>query len=309
MIGDLLLGWMSERRRGTIPDLRARIAWLARTTDLDLADHAVNRWLQDASSVGHCELDWSTGRWSVGPPVVARLPLADGLAVLVGSRRPGFIEALEAADIYFDLAHAPPAPGVMPQPSTIFVPYDTLGDLEAAAFALGSTYVGCAAESIARSLPAAPNLQATAPPAYDSPLERLASTDPPTWSSADSPGLPLPSGLYREEVRGRWRYTVHSTAHGWFACDRATGVYSELARLRQTVIRWRPESTDRSLVGFVFVDQVAPLPTLHSRVLALCSGFAPRIGAAAETIIYDNVPREIAAVVAASLGQIIRIDN
>lgn len=85
MIGDLLLTWMSETGTGTISGFRSRAAWLTRTENLELRDKATDWWLNDISSLGHCEVDWKNDRWSIAPPTITQLPLADGLAVLAGA--------------------------------------------------------------------------------------------------------------------------------------------------------------------------------------------------------------------------------
>lgn len=306
MIGDLLLTWLSESGSGTIADFRARAAWLTRTENLDLPERSGGRWLRDAASLGHCEVDWKRGTWAVTPPVVTRLPFADGLAILAGARRPRMIRAIDAAGIYAEQARRPGSERDIPPPSTIIIPYDRTCDLEDAAAAIGATYSGCAAAGIASMLPPSVPTMATAPPAYDSQFEQLDTFRPQNWTTASTRDRALPDGLYREQINGRWQYLLRRSG-SWFAADLSAGVFAELARRGDAVTRWRPESDQRATTGTFIVDWGAPLPPLHSRALVLCSGFSPRFGNSAETALYDNVPREIAALVASSLGQPMQI--
>lgn len=308
MIGDLLLTWLSESGSGTIADFRTRAAWLTRTENLDLPERSGGRWLRDAASLGHCEVDWKHGTWSVAPPVVTRLPLADGLAVLAGARRPRLIRAINAAGIYAEHARRPGSERDIPAPSTIIIPYDRTRDLEEAAAAIGATYSGCAATGIANMLPPTAPTTPTAPPAYDSQFEQLGSFSPQNWTTSSPRDPTLPDGFYREQINGRWKYLVRRGG-AWYAADLSAGIFAELARRGDTVIRWRPDNDHHTMTGTFIVDWGAPLPPLHSRALVLCSGFAPRFGNAAETALYDNVPRNIATHVASSLGQTMQIST
>ncbi|MEW1813066.1 hypothetical protein AB0284_20485 [Pseudarthrobacter phenanthrenivorans] len=308
MIGDLLLSWISETGSGTIADFSTRALWLAHTEDLTVSDNVGRTWLRDIASLGHCEVDWKLGRWSVAPPVITRLPLADGLAVLVGARRPRLVRAIENAGLYVEHARRPRSDGTLPSPTTIMIPYNRAPDLENAANDIGAKYVGCAAAGIAEKLQASLPLDPSAPPAYDSLFEQLAGFSPRRWSPASPRDLALPDGLYREQVHGRWRYTLRRDG-SWYAAELSRGIFAELARRGSTIIHWQPDYEDCSRAGTVVLDQAVPLPALHSRVLVLCSGFTPRFDSAAQAALYDNVPREIAERVASSLGQTLHISS
>jgi hypothetical protein len=308
VIGDLLLAWASETGSGTIADFRARASWLARTENLNLHETATGRWLRDIASLGHCEVDWKHGIWSIAPPVITRLPLADGLAVLVGARRPRLMRAIDDGEIYAEHTRRPGSDRDIPAPSTVLIPYERIQDLEQAAVTTGATYVGCAAAWIARALrPTAPT-NPIAPPAYDSQFEQLAAFNPQGWAPASPRNPALSDGLYREQINGRWQYVLRRDST-WYAVDFAAGVFAELARRGDTVTRWRADGSHRTRVGCLIIDWGAPLPPLQSRALVLCSGFTPRFGSTAETALYDNVPREIAVRVASSLGQTVDISS
>lgn len=302
MIGDLLLTWISESGNGTTADFTARAAWLARTEGLHLHENVMRRWLRNAAALGHCEVDWKHGTWSVGPPVISRLPLADGFAILTGSRRPRLIRAIEDGGLYTEQARRLGFDNDIPAPCTIFFPYDRTRDLEEAAATIGAAYTGCSAARIAALLPPAIPATLSAPPAYSSPFEQLTTFSPRKWAQTSPRDLAPADGLYREHINGRWHYKLCREGT-WYAADLPAGIFAELARRGKTVIGWRPESDHRTRTGTFIVNWGAPLPPLHSRVLVLCSGFAPRVNHDAKTTLYDNVPREIATRVSSSLGQ------
>lgn len=308
MIGDLLLAWISEKGGGTIADFRKRADWLARTENLELRETATGRWLRDAAARGHCEVDWDTGMWSAAPPVLTRLPLADGLAVITGARRPRLLRALEEGGIYTEHVRRSGSVRDIPASSTILFPYERDRELREAAAVIGADYAGCAAARIAALVqPTFPSTLA-APPAYDSPFEKLINFGEQQWVPVSPSDIAPSDGLYREKVNGRWQYVFHCEG-GWYATDFSAGVYAYLAWRGETVVRWRPESEHRTDVGTFIVDWGAPPPPLHSRALVLCSGFSPRFGESAKTVLYDNVSLEIARRVASSLGQAIHNSN
>jgi hypothetical protein len=73
--------------------------------------------------------------------------------------------------------------------------------------------------------------------------------------------------------------------------------YLELRRAgRNVLVHERDGAT-----GLLSVPHETPLPTLHERVAAMCSGLAPTDGATDST--YENVSPEIARLLARSLGQ------
>lgn len=308
MIGDLLLAWLSETGSGTISDLRSRAAWLARTENLDLHESATGRWLRDIASLGHCEVDWARGKWSAAPPVITRLPLADGLAILVGARRNVLVQELNHRGLYVEQASRPGSARDIPAPRTILMPFQRTRDLEEAAAAIGVSYVGCAAASIARLLKPRSSMAPAAPPAFDSPLEQLSAFSPQTWRAVPARDPDLPDGLYREQIHRRWVHLMRRAGR-WYSTELSSGLFAELSRRGETVIRWRRDDVRRPNSGTFIVDWGAPLAPLQSRALVLCCGFIPRFGEIAATALYDNVPREIGVRVATSLGQTMQISG
>lgn len=307
-VGDLLFRWMSEVGSGTIVDLRNRIDWICRTVNIEPPSYASGRWLRDLSSLGHCEVDWDGGHWSVGPPALIRLPAADGIALIAGARRPRAMRLLE--DFWGSLAHARRVPptGEVPLPVTHYVTFRSESELADAAAETGLAFAGQAAGRIARVLPPCRPHVPAGPPAYGSALMRLEVMQPRDWRPVSAARANPPDGLYREQVHGRWRHITRRDGE-WFASDLSTGTFAELARQNESALRWRPDPARTAAdVGTVFVDWGAPLPALHSRALVLCTGLPPRFGTTATTAIYENVPRTVAAHVCTSLGQSLVID-
>lgn len=307
-VGDLLFRWMSEVGSGAISDVRTRIDWIARTANIEPRTYTSGRWLRDLSSLGHCEVDWAGGRWSVAPPALVRLPSAGGLAVTAGARRPRVMRALEDFCGWLPTARREPSAGEVPLPATFYVHYTRGSDLQEAADAAGLNVVGHAAERISRALPLTRPRVLTGPPAYGAPLKRLESIHPRVWQSVSAAQPNHPDGLYSEQVNGKERYITRRDGE-WFACDLSVGIFAELARRNESALRWRPDPGRESVgTGILFVDWGAPMPALHSRALVLCAGLPPRFGTTATTAIYENVPRGVAARVCTSLGQTLATD-
>lgn len=298
-----MLRWMSEIGSGRIRDARAALMWLARTDARPCDPAATGRWMRDLSVLGHAEIDWEDNRWAVSPPVFARLPSADGTAVLTGSRWAGVIDVLAETDIDLQIHQPQPAPNDLALPGCVYAYYDSVDGLIRAAESAGVGYVGCAAERLARALPPLAPGTAAGPPASTNRTTEVFAPDgrvrflPAENTTSD--------GLYRAQVSGRRRYLLRALGH-WSWCDLSTGVFLELQRQGQSVLRWR--SSDREAdKGTVFVDWGAPLPPLHARTLVLCSGLPPLFHSAARTAEYANVPAPVARAVAASLGQSLEV--
>lgn len=298
---DLALLWMSETGSGSVRSLRERVAWLARTRDEPVSRAATGRWLRDMSALAHAEVDWANDQWSIAPPAITRLPAADGTAVLVGARRAETIGALESADLFL-LSHPQvAAEGDIAAPAAVLIQYDTVQNLREAALNAGARYVGCAAINLAAQLPPLSLGPLAAPPAAaNETLERLTEGDRDVRFIQSRTRT---DGLYRLILRGRRTY-LYLRGGQWYHCDLASGVFTEYARQGTAAMRWRTErSSCYGRIGTLFVDWGAPLPPLHARAVALCSGLTPRFSGAARTAIYSNVPELVASAVAGALSQ------
>jgi hypothetical protein len=123
------------------------------------------------------------------------------------------------------------------------------------------------------------------------------------WLDVESDSKP---GLYKYEAWGpplyRWRID-----HAYpFDVDLATAAFAEMRRLGQNILTFRQRGTS----GEFFVPLRIPLPALHARTAALCSGLVPQLVQRRQgpwQLKYVNVPRAIADRIAHTLGQVLVI--
>ncbi|MGW5713817.1 hypothetical protein [Streptomyces olivaceus] len=303
--GGILLRWLSESRSGKASALRDGVRGQAQAWGLELKEYADWDWMRKATALGFVDVDLRADRWSVAPPVLTRLPHADGLAVLTGARTARISARVEeAAREWMELIVVPhrPEAGQAPLPDTLLFQYEDPRALREAAELLGARYVPCAALRLVELLPHAAPGPESAPPGgstantlekYELRLQRFV---PVARDDED--------GLYRWRGADYARLTRVRSNGVFHTVERETGIYLELARHRTGVMRWRPESgKGRAGIGRLFVDRYAPLPALHERAAVLCSGFPPSAGKQTQTRAYENVPRTLAEAIAASLCQ------
>lgn len=292
---------MSEVGAGDIRDLRGGIAWWARCHNFPATNYWTGSWLRDMSALAHAEVDWASGRWAVTPPTAALLPGSGGTAVLAGSRWVGFRERLEESELAVHVVDGPTgADKAIPVPPPIFVQADSVEDLKGRLAAIQIKYVGEAALNIARLLSPIALGPLAGPPSWEAPVEHLRqSGDDVCFGS----GLPSGEGLCRITVHGRPIY-LYRLGSDWYRTDHATGILIDRAARDVNVVRWRGDREgDGRSFGTMFVDQGSALPPLQSRALVLCSGLPATVGDRAGTVIYRNVPRDIAELVAQSVLQ------
>jgi hypothetical protein len=307
--GEILLRWLSESRGGRASALRAGVRNQAQAWGLELKEYADWDWMRKAAALGFIDVDLRADRWSVAPPVLTRLPHADGLALLTGARTAQISTRVEeAAQEWMELITVPhrPEAGEAPLPDTLLFQYEDPRTLQEAAELLGARYVPCAARQLTELLPQAALGPESAPPGGSTAdtLER--------YELRRQRFVPVErddeDGLYRWRGADYARLTRVRRNNVFYAVERETGIYLELARHRTGAMRWRPEGNKgRAGVGRLLVDRYAPLPALHERAAVLCSGFPPVVGKQAQTRAYDNVPRAHAEAIAASLQQNLEI--
>ncbi|PLW74324.1 hypothetical protein GQS52_04670 [Streptomyces sp. SCUT-3] len=303
--GGTLLRWLSESRSGRASALRDGVRNQARAWGLELKEYADWDWMRKATALGFVDVDLRADRWSVAPPVLTRLPHADGLALLTGARTARISARVEeAAQEWMELITVPhrPEAGEAPLPDTLLFQYEDLRSLREAAELLGVRYVPCAATQLTELLPQAVPGPESAPPGGStaSTLEkyelRLRRFVPVARDGED--------GLYRWRGADYARLTRVRRNGVFHAVERDTGIYLELARHRTGAMHWQPEpGKGRAGIGRLFVDRYAPLPALHERAAVLCSGFPPPADKQTQARVYDNVPRAFAEMIAASLQQ------
>lgn len=297
---DLLLEWVSERGSGSWLQLREAYAWLEANSDREPWETA-SVIVRQMSALGHLEVDWRSSNWAAAPPVLTLLPSAGAHALLTGGRTRELSDRLAAAlDERDDAFGLEPVEQAL-APSAILIACEDEGAMRSLAAQLG----------IASSYSAASQLATVLPPLGDY-LELAASTPAPrgygvqaldlaelTWSDVEEDRQP---GLYRYQAPDGRRFRLIDGDGRWFDVDLAIGAYAALVTAGETTrLKWFPDT----LNGEFQAPLRAPLPTLHARALALCSGFAPeRRG---RSLVYLNVPEEIARSVAVSLGQELQV--
>ncbi|MFG2091781.1 hypothetical protein [Spirillospora sp. NPDC048824] len=304
-ISNLLLRWVSELGGGKVTDLRTRILRTARSRELEVHDGAEGRWIRDVSALGHLDVDWRRGIWSIAPPTLTRLPHSDGLALVTGRRTVADERAVEDAEEDWAIVHQvvnEVAEGDIPVPDSLLVQYDSPDELAEHVAATGFSFTPCAALQMFALLPDLKQGDEAAPPAPGN-IHTIQRYDLEERSYQ-------PASSYNQDGLYRWRSSDWSRlvqirrGTSWLSTDHEYGVYLELARLRRSVMRWRPETeTGREQVGALFVDWGAPLPPLHARAAVLCTGLQPRFSALAQTVRYDSVPHAAAERLARSLQQ------
>ncbi|MFF7599896.1 hypothetical protein [Streptomyces mirabilis] len=307
-VGGLLLRWASELGSGHITDLKRGAVWLARSENLPVSHGAAGRWIRDCQSLGHLDVDWSSGRWSVAPGVLTRLPSADGLAALVGSRTTRFEERLVQAEsediVVIRVPNSLPKTDI-PVPDTWLVQCEESTALVKTAAGLGVEHCDCFAIQAAALLPplvpgppAAAPASGTAAEIYDLNLEQPVFAPVRNWEK---------DGLYRFR-RADHRLVCQIFREGsWSSVSQERGVYLELDRLGiepRRNLRWFPEEgRGRECFGRLIVDWGKPLPDLQRRIAVMCTALPPEFGTKYRTITYRNVPRPVAEHIAMSLNQ------
>ncbi|MGW6140981.1 hypothetical protein [Streptomyces sp. NPDC055140] len=307
-VGGLLLRWVSELGAGRLIDLKRGATWLSRSADLPISYGAAGRWIRDCQSLGHLDVDWRSGRWSAAPAVLTRLPSADGLAALVGSRTARFEESVvqaESEDIVLIRVPSALPETDIPVPDTWLLQYEDSTALTKTATDLGVEYSDCFAIQAAAWLPPlAPGPQA-APPAsgtgvemYDLSLGQPAFVQVKRWEK---------DGLYRFRRVDNSMVCQLLREGSWWSVSQERGVYLELDRLGvepRRNLRWfQEEGRGRGRFGRLIVDWGKPLPDLQRRIAVMCTALPPEFGAKYRTITYRNVPRAVAECIAKSLKQ------
>ncbi|MFB7511742.1 hypothetical protein [Streptomyces sp. NPDC056144] len=304
--GDLLLRWLSEEGAGELSEAKQGLWWFGAKFCPDITPGSPGRWLRDAVSLAYLDVDWHDRRWSAAPPVVTPLPAGRGLAVLTGSRTAAFDQRLDelVKDELITLFRvSADRPGHdIPLPVSLLLQFSEDNELSAAAEDLGALHAPCFARQGAALLGDGVLGEQTSAPEFGAPLERY-DFGHGRYLPAQRPQS---DGLYRLKQRDSKRVCQVLQDGAWFRTSHEHGVYAVLASqgTDDDPITWRPgKGNGGSRSGTLFVDWGYPLPDLHRRVATMCSGLAPRINVNARNLAYDNVPEDIAAKIAQSLGQ------
>lgn len=301
---DLLLTWCSEVEAGTLIDFREVHDWLF--ADMAMAQRPKpNTTIGLMSTLGYLEVDWSRGGWAVAPPVLTLLPESGAICLLTGARSRALIDAVAEVEGNDELSDiAPPTRHSQAHgPTAILFPIDSGAALEQLARRLGVRYELCASQRLAAIIPSVDSMlgqcrRSAAPVGFE--VKRFDHTRY-RWLEADSDSN---YGLYKYEAWGPPQYRWRADGHIPLDIDLATGAFAEMRRLNQHVLTFRQLGNS----GELLVPLGIPLPTLHARTAALCSGLVPQLVQRRNEpwqLKYVNVPRDIAGRIALSLGQVL----
>lgn len=298
-----LLEWASECGSGSNEDFKQAYDWLIarRITGREAPPY----WqaLNTLSLLGHVEIDWQNGRWVSAPPVLTLLPSGRAVALLTGGRTRRLLHLL--SEFIADERTMGIAPPVRHQqdhaPDAIFLAVEDDAEVRRLAIELGIFYVYSVAQCLSAILPSLDSYLAIAettykPQGYD---VRRFNSDRLYWTTVDDD---LKPGLYEYATWGPPRHIWVDGQGKRLLVDRTVGIYAELRRGSKTVIAHDTAGIEPRFT----VPSAAPLPPLHARAVAMCSGLAP---AAARdqwhrwNWRFENVPVEIAHAITSSLGQ------
>ncbi len=301
-----LLFWLSARRQGSWQQFRAAVEELhAGDTERDAegdGDFPLHQRLRlNLEGLGHVEFFASgcEGGWRVAPPTLATHSIPGGTrGVVCGARSPALYARLHRlrTDLGYETVDSDGAPTVV-------------------------RIVAPDADAIARaSSQAALHLQIDAPFAL---LSHLPTCGPP---SPTQPATEFPRGnewaisefdAERLEWRrienrnvqavrfGLLRFLVHYQRPRYFLrwngstfeVPRAIGLYALLRRKRRMVLRYDAAACRLALPA------VCRPPRLLERALMLCSGLPPVYELATVSLVYSDVPSDIADLAAKLLCQ------
>jgi hypothetical protein len=292
---DLLLEWASERGSGTWQKFRDACEWLrpaASRPGWETPGFAARQM----SALGHLEIDWQASSWTAAPPVLTLLPSAGGHALLTGGRTRTLKDRLrEELSKRVDLFAPDPHEQTL-APSAYLIASESERSILELADALQVRFTYSVSTQLARLLPSLDSYLSLAhsqraPAGYG--VQRF---DPLSlnWSDAEDD---FALGFYRYDAPQGPRFRLVESRTSVFAVNRDLGVYAALSRWGESRMRYFAGTIN----GELEVPLRAPLPTLHARAAVLCSGLAPE--KRGRSLIYVNVPAEVAEAIARSLDQ------
>ncbi len=313
MIHDELLGYLSEKGRGTWAELRAAWDWLEPDRDPENRASVV---ADELSALGHIEVSWNPDgiEWCAAPPVITMIPRSGGRALVTGgrtrflyesatnelgetSRQSGaLVDAVDDLNLWLDtFSHAR-------APTTLMIACESHRDAQELARRLGVRFNYSVARQLSSILPPLPQYArlwtpGELPRGFD--FERF-DVNRLRWRPADDAEA---HGLYRTQTFAEYVHALH-TPLGWLRVTRDHAVYEALRWEERSVLRYSAKTRELS------VPYHAPLPWLHARAAVLSSGMLPAVSKrrtlAGSTILsrlYANVDREVAVQIASSLSQ------
>lgn len=293
---DLLLAWASERGSGSWRQLQDAYDWLfpsGSREDWQTAGFTTGI----LSTLGHLEIDWAESRWCAAPPVLTLLPGAGAHALLTGGRTRTLASKLQEHEGEETLALSPLPPIAQAiAPSAWLVAVEDERAAAELASQLGIDYTYSVSETLSRILPTLDSFLQTSerqPPRKGYGVQKFDAMAL-RWSDVDRDEEP---GLYRYDTPYREELRLRDIDEKLYSPVRSLGIWAALARWGENRLRYEPQEVNGKLI----VPHRAPLPTLHARAAALCTGLAPEKWG--QVLIYQNVPKPIAERIARSLDQ------
>jgi hypothetical protein len=298
---DLLLDWVSEKGSGTWTEFREAHDWLFRDALKATYGDPAYRTIIGMSTLGQLEIDWGAGRWAAAPTILTVLPHGGANSLLAGSRTRALFHLLRSlTDEEVTQDYVLNVYEEETGPSAIFIAAPDEVAVSRLAEGLGVGYEYSISDRLSRLLPGLHDYLLSSH-AGDAPrsLEAEAwSSDSFVWRAVTALTRP---GLYRFKVYGRHRYRWVSPSGEAHDVDYTWGTYAELRARGMRVLRYQPDGA----TGTLSVPLQFPLPILHGRAAALCSGLTPRVvrRPSASVVEFRNVTKKVCVRIAESLEQ------
>lgn len=287
-VGEDLLRWASERGSGSWSSFRDAAAYCIAARQMK-----VKPWMlaADLSALGHLDIDYERGLWSVSPPCLALSPGMGLCAYLAGWRtsflKRRFAEASDDLDLFpFTVKQLNTAPA-------IFVKAAQVDALQATAERLGAQLVIDPPAQLAEAVTVETPSILASPPPLDGDLE-VFDLDRLEWESVDDREA---EGLYRFELHGRQAFRLRNGGD-WFITDRSQG-QAILLQGRDDVLVWKRGTSDLRQPRTIQIPTSISLPVVAERALVSASGLLPQIKRGQR--VYVNVSRETAERVSTNL--------
>ena len=289
--GDDLLRWASEAEAGSWDTLRDTSAYLIAIRE---ANRRPWQMVSRLSSLGHLDIDWAGGRWSVARPCLALSPGLGMCAFAAGWRSGAWLNRIETLTKSHSIAVFPVAQGTAPH--AIYFKSDDLDSLRSAAEAMNARFVVDPAAQLAELVEPTRVSAGTlaSAPIVDEELEYF-DADAISWVPATSRDE---QGLYSFDLYGRRDFRLHVDGD-WHKVDRATGQLHEL-RGRTDVAIWHPQSSDYMTARALVLPVDVSLPAVAERAAVASSGLLPVIQGGKK--IYRNVARSTAVRICERVG-------
>jgi hypothetical protein len=289
--GDDLLRWASEAEAGSWDKLRDTAAYLIAIRE---ARRRPWQMVSRLSALGHLDIDWDAGRWSVARPCLALSPGMGMCAFAAGWRAGSWLRQVETISEPGYMTVHPVAQGTAPH--AVFFKADDIDGLRSAAESTNARFVIDPAAQLAELVEVTQISETTlaSAPIVDEELQYF-DADTISWVPTQSRDE---EGLYSFDLHGRRDFRLHVDSD-WHKVDRATGQLHELQG-RDDVAIWHPQSRDYMTARALVLPFDVSLPAVAERAAVASSGLLPVIQRGKK--IYRNVARSTAVRICEKVG-------